>query len=264
MSGRSSKTAADPAQSAVGAASGGARTARPVYNPGSVKGKRRPSLVGLGLLLMVGAGFGFWWVVQSLDVRETYVITSRTLEPWDVLSTADLITVQADIGEAAALTPAQVQSVLGQWAVGRVPEGTFITPGMFAPPPLSSEEEADSIILPLAIPAGEAAFGTLQTGDTVAMIGRENPVGGIEALDGDAATGAEPQQAPLSLIGILRLERMQGGNFYYILPPSDALRLEHMVNRYLASSDRKLWKLGADITAEIIQQALDEQNARER
>ena len=199
---------------------------------------------------MAVAGFGFWYVVQSLDERQTYVIATRTIEPWEVLTGGDLTTVQANLGDAAAMTPAQARSLFGQWAVGRIPEGTLITPGMFQQPPLSSDAEADSIILQLALPAGEAPFGTLEPGDTVAMIGRENPVGA-------AATGeTDGSQAPLSLIGILRLERMQGGSFYYILPPSEALRLKHTVSRYTSATDRELWKLGASITPEIIQQAL--------
>ena len=236
-----------------------------MFNPGAVKGKRRPSLVGVGLVLMVLAGFGFWYIVQSLDERQTYVIASRTIEPWEVLSASDLTTVEANLGDALALTPPQVPSLYGQWAIGRIPEGTLITPGMFQLPPLSSEAEADSIILQLSIPAGEAPFGTLAPGDTVAMIGRETPQGdGI--LDPDLADGLEgagPALAPLTLIGILQLEQMQGGSFYYILPPSEALRLKHMVNRYTTSTDRQLWKLGANLTPEIIQQALDEQNARD-
>lgn len=260
------RTSTNPASGSAprAGASAAARAERPVYNPAAAKGRRRPSLVGLGLILMILASVGFWYVVQSLDERQTYVIANRTIEPWDVLSASDLATVQANLGnDVAALMPAQVQSLYGQWAIGRIPEGTLITPGMFQVPPLSSEEEADSIILQLDLPAGEAPFGTLEPGDTVALIGRENPLdGSLPGAPDEAGAGGTPQ-APLTLIGILQLERQQGGGFYYILPPSEALRLKHMVGRYTASSDRQLWKLGAELTPEIIQQALNEQNVRD-
>ena len=235
-------------------ATGATAQSRPVFNPGAVKGRRRPSFMLLGVVLMAVAGFGFWYSQQQLDERQQYVATSRSLERWEVLAPSDLKVVYAHIGEASALTPAQVGLVVGQWATGRVPEGTLITPGMFAQPPLSSDEEADSIVVDIPLPASDLAHGTIESGDTIAMIARADP----QAGEGASGLG------DWTLIGILRIEVVEGGRFLYVLPPSEALELEHTVNRYLQAPARKLWKLGAELTAADVQAALDEQNARER
>ena len=239
-----------PAPAGASAAPG---QARPIFNPGAVRGKRRPSLMLLGVILMAGSGFGFWYTLQSFDERQKYVVTTRTIERWEVLTTADLTTVDAHIGNASALMPTQVSAVLGQWATGRIPQGTLITPGMFAQPPLSNPDEADSIVVEIPLPAGELSHGTIESGDKLALIGRESPEGSDPSAAGE-----------WTLITILQIEVVDGGRFFYVLPPSEALALEHIVNRYLQAPERKLWKLGANLSAEDVQAALDEQNARER
>ncbi len=208
------------------------------------------NLAIVGLLLVVGAGIGFWYVVQSLDEREQYVVAARAIERWERLGVADLTAVEANVGDAVAMTPSQVGAIVGNWATGRVPQGTLITPGMFAPPPLSGPAEAGRVILQISLPAGEVAFGTLETGDTIALLGRESVPGD------EFAEFAGESQVPLGLIGILRLDMVQGGNIYYIEEPAEALRIERMVNRYLTAADRKMWKIGIDVTAEQLVRAL--------
>ena len=232
---------------------------RTVITPGAAKEARRPNLVIIGLLLMAVTGFGFWLVVQSLDNRQQYVVAARTIEPWERLATADLTVVEADIGTASGTTSAQASALLGNWAMGRVPAGTLITPGMFAPPPLSSESEASRVVVQISLPANEVAFGTLESGDTVALIGREaSPAAAFGSVDefGDpTGFGAEPQ-SERDLIGILRLEVVQGGCIFYIVEPDVAVRIENLVERYLTASDRTMWKIGLDVQEEDIRQAL--------
>lgn len=217
------------------------------------------SLMLLGLALVAGSAFGFWYVLQSVDTRQPYVVAARDIARWDRVSSADFMLVEANIGDAAAMSAGQMGPVYGQWAAGPIPAGTFVTPGMFRPPPLSSEDEARSIVIQFSLPAEDISYGALETGDTIALIGREIPVGpaqGLGAADSLDA-GLAPPEPELSLLGVLRLDSVQGDNIVYVVEPARALEIQKLVGRYLAADDRQIWRLGIDLTAVDIQRALD-------
>ena len=226
--------------------------------PGGAR-KRRMGLVLVGLVLVAGAAIGFWYVLQSVDERQPYVVSARDIARWDQVSAADFRLVNANIGDASAMVATQMGGIYGQWAAGPIPAGTFITPGMFQPPPLSSPAEARSIVIQVSLPTEDVTYGTLETGDTIALIGREaafDPIQGLgtaESLD----AGFVPEQPKLSLLGVLRLDNVQGGNIIYVVEPERALEIQNLVSRYLAASDRQIWRLGIDLTAEDVQRALD-------
>ena len=217
--------------------------------PGTVKGKRRLSLVLVGLVLVVGSAAGFWFVIQRVDERQSYVAAARTIERWERVTSSDFRIVEANIGDASALTVPEVSAVFGFWATGRIPEGTLVTAGMFAQPPLSGPDEADRIVIQVSLPADEVTFGALESGDRVALIGREGGVGGLGLTDAVAL----PQ---LSLLGVLHLDFVQGGNIIYVVEPVTALQIQNTVSRYNAASDRQIWRLGIDLTAADVERAL--------
>ena len=230
---------------------------RPVVMPGGAK-TRRMGLALVGFVLVAGAAFGFWYVLQTVDERQPYVVAAREIARWDRMSSSDFRLVDANIGDASAMVAGQMGAIYGQWATGPIPAGTFITPGMFRPPPLSSEAEARSIVIQVSLPAEDVSYGALETGDTIALIGREAPddpaqgLGAEESLD----AGFAPQPK-LSLLGVLRLDNVQGGNIVYVVEPARALEIQSLVSRYLAATDRQIWRLGIDLTAQDVQQALD-------
>lgn len=226
--------------------------------PGGTR-KRRMSLVLVGLVLVAGAAFGFWYVLQSVDQRQQYVVAARDIARWDRVSSADFRLVEANIGDASAMVAPQMGAIYSQWAAGPIPAGTFITPGMFRPPPLSSGAEASSIVIQVSLPAEDVSYGALETGDTIALIGRESlsdPALGLEP-GGSLDTGFAAQDTELSLIGVLRLDNVQGGNIIYVVEPAKALEIQDLIRRYLAATDRQIWRLGIDLTADDVQRALD-------
>lgn len=202
----------------------------------------------MGLVLVFGAGFGFWYVLQSIDQRGEYLMAARTIERWEVVGASDLAVAEAHIGDASALTVAQSGRVLGKWATGRIPAGTLITEGLFETPPLSDESEADRVLIQVRLPASEAPFGTLNTGDTVALLGRE-------------ALGPDGQPGTLGLIGVLRLEFVQGDDVFYTVTPDEAFNIMSSVDRFSQSTERTILKLGHNLTSAEIADALQKQSA---
>lgn len=221
---------------------------RQVARPGAQQKQRRGGLLVLGLVLVFGAGFGFWFVLQSVDQRGEYLVAARTIDRWQVARAADFTVVEADVGEASALTGDQSGRVLGKWATGRIPAGTLITAGLFETPPLSAESEAGKVLLQVSLPASEAPFGTLNSGDTVALLGRE-------------AGGQDGQPGILSLIGVLRLEFVQKDDIFYVVTPDEALDIKSSVDRFTQAADRTILKLGYNLTAAEIADALAGQTA---
>ena len=41
------------------------------------------------MMLVVGTGFGFWLVLQSVDLQAEYLMAARTIKRWDVASAQD-------------------------------------------------------------------------------------------------------------------------------------------------------------------------------
>ncbi len=208
--------------------------------------RRRGGVFLLGLVLVLGAGLGFWFIFQSIDERSEYLMAARTIERWEVARAEDFTVVEANVGSASALTSDRLGAVQGKWATGRIPVGTIIVEGLFETPPLSAESEVERVLIQVRLPSAEAPFGSLNTGDTVALLGRES-------------VGGEAQASPLGLIGILRLEFVSGDDIYYVVTPEEALDVKSSVDRYMAASDRTILKLGFDLTAGDLAEALEQQ-----
>ncbi len=217
---------------------------RQVTLPGASKQKQqggvRGGLLLLGLLLVVVSAGAFWYILRGLDVREEYLVTARTLERWDVASVGDFTVVEANLGDAGGVPPQFVDVLVGKWATGRIPSGTIVTPGMFQGPPLSNEDEADKVLIEVSLPASEAPGGTLKRGDKIALFGAES-------------SGVEVEEPSVGLIGVLELKSVQGDKLTYLVTPSEAIDIQDIVDRYQSASNRRIWKLGFDLsTQELI------------
>ena len=216
--------------------------------PGGPQNQRRMGWVLFGLMLVLGAGFGFWFILRSVDQRSEYLMAARTIERWQVAQASDFVNVDANVGAASALTSDRRGAVQGKWATGRIPAGTIITEGLFETPPLSTESEAERVLIQVRLPSGEAPFGTLKSGDTVALLGNEGsgPDGGAGAL---------------GLIGVLQLEFVQGDEIFYVVTPDEALQIKASVDRYTRAADRTMLKLGFNLSIDDLVAALEQHAA---
>ena len=229
------------------------RQQRPVNVPGKGKSKRqkqkggvRGGLLLFGLLLIAGAVGGFWYVLMSLDERQQVLVAARDIQRWDLVSAGDFTTTEANLGEAAAaLGVDRLDALVGRWATGSIPAGTIVTEGMFQSPPLSGEEETDKVIIEVGLPGDEVPFGGMETGDKLALFGREAAPSGP---DGDPLG-----EGAYGLIGVLTLDFVLDGRLIYIVTPQEALAIHDIVDRFNGSSDRRIWKLGFGISLESLQ-----------
>lgn len=232
-----------PTRSPTAAAPRGAQR-REVTLPGAAKQKQqggvRGGLLLLGLLLVVASGGTFWYILRELDVREEYLVANRTIERWELAAPADFAVIEANLGAGEGVPPQFLDLLVDRWASGRIPAGTLVTPGMFQQPPLSSDEEADKVHIEVSLPAAEAPGGVLNTGDKIALFGADPTE--FESLD-----GIEPT---VGLIGVLELEFVDGDSITYVVPPGDAKAIQDVVDRYRAASNRRIWKLGFDLSAQ--------------
>lgn len=197
----------------------------------------RGGLLLLGLLLVVASGGAFWYILRGLDVREEYLVTTRTIQRWEIARPSDFAIVEANIGDAAGVPPQFAGVLVGRWATGRIPAGTLVTPGMFQQPPLSSEDEAEKVLIEVRLPAGEAPGGELNTGDKIALFGAEASADDL----------AEPS---VGLIGVLDLDVVEGDDITYVVTPAEAKAIQEVVDRYAAASDRRIWKIGFELSTQ--------------
>ena len=221
---------------------------RQVSIPGKAKKQKsgiRGGLLLVGVLLIAGAGFGFWYVLTSLDQRQQVLVAARDIQRWDLVSVGDFTAVEADVGQASALGVNRLNAIVGRWATGSIPAGTIVTEGMFQTPPLSGEEETDKVIIEVSLPSDQVPFGGMETGDKLALFGREAADIGLDGDPlGDGAYG---------LIGVLTLDFVLDGRLIYIVTPEEALAIHEIVDRFNGASDRRIWKLGFGITLEALQ-----------
>ena len=212
---------------------------RQVALPGADKqnGNIRGGLLLLGLLLVVVSGGGFWYILRELDVRDEYLVTARTIQRWEIAGAGDFTVVEAHLGDAAGVPPRALSVVVGKWATGRIPAGTVVTPGLFQAPPLSNEDETNKVLIEVSLPAAEAPGGSLKTGDKVALFGAES-------------SGTEAVEPSVGLIGVIELELVRDDKVTYVVTPAEAKAIQEIVDRYGKASDRRIWKLGFDLSTD--------------
>lgn len=211
--------------------------------------QRRTGLLVLGLVLVIVTGFVFWLVLQSVDTRQGYLVAARNIERWDIITPADLDIVQANIGNASGIrsTPGNIRGLPGQWAQGDIPAGTILTEAMFGVPPLAAAEDSGKVLIQVSLPQGEAPDGYLEAGERIALIGAESVGEDLVSLPG--------------LIGVLELRDVFGDGIFYTVTPEEAIVIERIVRRYTGASERRIWKLNEDVTAEKLISVLGESGA---
>jgi SAF domain len=141
--------------------------------------RRRPGLVGLALLVVVGGALAGGRLYQTAGAKTLVVVAARDVPAGHRLNRADLATVSI-AGPVKAIAGDRLESLVGQTAAVAIVDGTVLNRAM-----LSTTASADpsQAMIGLALKAGQLPGDGLVPGDTVRLV--------AVAI----ATGASPSSA---------------------------------------------------------------------
>ncbi|MGI9030318.1 MAG: SAF domain-containing protein [Ilumatobacteraceae bacterium] len=164
--------------------------AGPRFGPGRVAQPRHrnPTWLVAGVLLVVLSALGGVLLFVSNDDRVEVLVTAADVQPGVRLQRTDLRIARVAVdGGIATVAPAAANDVIGRKAVGRVPAGTMLSPGMFADElPL----DGDEVVFGAALDPGEAPLSGLQVGAQVELVAMQL-----------GAPGGPPAELPLDATG---------------------------------------------------------------
>lgn len=150
--------------------------------PTTLKQRRRPTLIALGVALIAVCALGAWWLVDRMSTTTEVVAASQDVPPGTILTEEDLTTVSVHLPESTSVVPAsELESLIGQRTTGAVDDGSLISPGQVADNPFPSEGSA---VVGLRVKAGQIPLRDVDPGDAVEVIG--TPREGDDPPNGEA------------------------------------------------------------------------------
>lgn len=141
--------------------------------------QRRPGLIALAVLLIVGCGLaGGWLFVRGSDKVEV-VAAARPVAAGHALAAADLTTTSV-AGMPNAIPAAKLNSLVGQHAVSALVPGEVLLPAMVTSAVIPKPGQA---LVGVTVQPGQMPAGGLHTGDVVTA---------VLASSGDNGNGSSP------------------------------------------------------------------------
>lgn len=162
------------------------RAERPLPTPPpapTVRNRRRPALLALGVALTATGALTSVWLVGHADTRTSVVAVARDVPYGAVVSSADLVLTDVALEARVATVPAdQARSIVGQVAAVPLLAGTLLAPGSVAEqePPARGQ-----VLVALAVPGNRMPARSLSAGDHVLVV--STPV-----RDADAPSSPPP------------------------------------------------------------------------
>jgi hypothetical protein len=169
------------------------------FEPGRVAEARHrnPTWVLAGVLLVLLSALGGVLLFSSNDDRSEVLVAAADLEPGQPLERADLRIQRVALeGGVASIDPAEATELVGRIAVGQVPEGTMLAPGMFAD---DAALDADEMVVGAALDPGEAPLSGMQVGALIELLVLNLPdpgQPGAAAVDPPSDAAASPVDGP--------------------------------------------------------------------
>jgi hypothetical protein len=135
-----------------------------------VKGPRvrRVPWIALGVILVLVGALGFGLMLQSAGDRTSVVVASRDINPGQQIERADLRLVDMAVdGEAALLTAAERDGLVGQVATSRIPAGSVVNRDQFA---ADSGLKSGQVVIGVPLGPGGVPVPDLRVGDRVRLL----------------------------------------------------------------------------------------------
>lgn len=132
------------------------------------RGRRRPGMVALGVVLTALGALAATWLVTSAGDRTTVLALARDVPAGTVLAEGDLVRTAAALDPAVAVVPAaDAASVAGQVAAVDLSAGALLAPDHLTPvaPPAAGE-----VLVPLAVKPAQLPAAGLVAGDRLLVV----------------------------------------------------------------------------------------------
>lgn len=154
-------------------------------DPAPLRGRRRPMLITLGVLLMLVGGLGAWWWASTQSDAVEVLIVSQPVPRGEAITAEDLSTINITESQTPAAIPVGSSGdVIGQIAASDLPVGTLITPDLYAD--TVTIEDGQSLV-GLSLTPAQVPATPLVAGDTVRIV--TTPI----------AQGEIPSEAPATI-----------------------------------------------------------------
>lgn len=129
--------------------------------------RRRPALIGLAVLLIVGAAAVAGLLAVRVDTRTPVLVASRAISVGQPITTEDLA-VQRVAGDGLNVIAAgSASSLVGNYASENIPAGRLLDTSMFASQGFLKE---GTVAVGVALTAGRMPASGIQTGDIVQVV----------------------------------------------------------------------------------------------
>lgn len=155
----------------------GLRRAPAVAAAKSVRQRRRPALILLGIALVAVFGVAGAWLATAGRDAQTVVIARQSIQAGQPITAADLGTTQVSgtITGAATVPGSDLESLTGKYATGPIPAGSLINPGSVVD---RLTPKAGTAIVGVGLKPSQLPAGGLQAGDIVTLVATVSPQGG--------------------------------------------------------------------------------------
>lgn len=147
-----------------------------------IRQRRRPAFIALGVALIVVCALGAFWLVDRLSTTTQVVVAASDVPQGQTLTAEDLTIADVSVPDGVATIPAgELNTLVGQRAVGPLEEGAMLTPGDVSP---AAFPAAGSAVVGIRVSAGQIPSNDVDPGDPIQIIG--TPREGDDPPSGDA------------------------------------------------------------------------------
>lgn len=160
-----------------------------------VKSRRRPSLIALGLALIIVCSLGAYWLVDRMSTTSQVVVAAADVPEGQVLTADDLSTTNVNVPAGTAVIPAsQLDTLVGQRAVAPLDAGALIAPGNVS---AAAFPASGTAVVGVRVATGQIPINDVNPGDQIQIIGtpREGddpPTGEAPSINGTVQAISQP------------------------------------------------------------------------
>ncbi len=147
-----------------------------------IRQRRRPAFIALGVALIIVCALGALWLVDRLSTTTPVVVAAADVPEGQRLTAEDLTVTDVTVPSGVATVPgSDLDTLIGQRAVGPLEEGTLLAPG-----DVSGEQfpASGTAVVGVRVSSGQIPTNDVDPGDPIQIIG--TPREGDDPPTGDA------------------------------------------------------------------------------